>query len=517
MRNAERKTTKVYGVALRYKETHNLRPFTSTLLESMRSTGHSLESAIADIIDNSLSADAKSVWINFSWNNGDPWIAIIDDGYGMNQEELENAMRLGSKGPDDFRRSDDLGRFGLGLKTASISQCRRLTVLSRSNGVNHCCELDLDEIKMRHDYDWPVGILDESDVEHRPNLQALSVDLRNRRSGTVVLWETLDKLNPLKAASSKEVLFDYSLTEVRRHLELVFHRYISPERGQKRVKIFMNDDPLEAFDPFDAKSNATQELPEQRFRVEDQPVIVQPYVLPHHSKVSREEYENNAGEGGYLQNQGFYLYRNRRLICWGTWFRLAKREELNKLVRVRIDSPTSLDHLWNIDLKKSTANPAEAIRKELRQIVERISAVGKMVYTQKGYHLSSKIVTIWRRRVVGGLIEYEINREYPLVQRLLQVSTAEQVENIKDLLTLLEKTFPKDTLLNDMGSNPQQVATYEFEADQLERILDVFLALWAPEGKPTQNMLRDLLDTQPFSEHRERTESILANRGIMYE
>jgi signal transduction histidine kinase len=84
----------------------------------MRSTGHSLESAIADIIDNSLSADAKSVWINFSWNNGDPWIAIIDDGYGMNQEELENAMRLGSKGPDDFRRSDDLGRFGLGLKTA---------------------------------------------------------------------------------------------------------------------------------------------------------------------------------------------------------------------------------------------------------------------------------------------------------------------------------------------------------------------------------------------------------------
>jgi hypothetical protein len=115
------------------------------------------------------------------------------------------------------------------------------------------------------------------------------------------------------------------------------------------------------------------------------------------------------------------------------------------------------------------------------------------------------------------LIEYEINREYPLVQRLLQVSNAEQVENIKDLLTLLEKTFPKDTLLNDMGSNPQQVATHEFKDDQLERILEVFLALWDPEGKPTQNMLRDLLNTQPFSEHRERTESILANRGIVCE
>lgn len=104
----------------------NLSPRPSALLESLRSIGYTLETALADIIDNSITANSSSISVRFAWNNGDPWIAIIDDGDGMSNDELINAMRFGSRNPVEKRAKNDLGRFGLGMKTASISQCRHL-------------------------------------------------------------------------------------------------------------------------------------------------------------------------------------------------------------------------------------------------------------------------------------------------------------------------------------------------------------------------------------------------------
>jgi len=109
----------------------DLRPDPASLIESMRDIGYSMETAVADLIDNSITAGASNIDIRFSWNDGDPWLAIVDDGYGMDSDELTNAMRLGSKNPLEERDKEDLGRYGLGLKTASFSQCRKLTVISK--------------------------------------------------------------------------------------------------------------------------------------------------------------------------------------------------------------------------------------------------------------------------------------------------------------------------------------------------------------------------------------------------
>ncbi|MEA2095703.1 MAG: ATP-binding protein, partial [Candidatus Cloacimonadota bacterium] len=327
----------------------NIQPSPSALVQSLRDIGYSMESAIADVIDNSITAEAKNIHVNFAWNDGNPWIAVSDDGHGMTSAELTDAMRLGSKSPLEERNHNDLGRFGLGLKTASFSQCRQLTLVSSKSGMLSCREWDLDLIKEDPASGWRLKVLVDPEMQQNKHIANLLPFIHHR--GTIVLWRKLDRYDGLEKKIN-------SLVErTRKHLEMIFHRFLLPSRGKKRINISLNNDHLVAFNPFNPLHPATQELPEQSIHVEGQSVKVQPYVLPHYNKISRDEYEKYSGAGGYLQNQGFYVYRNRRLIIKGTWFRLIKKEELTKLLRVQIDIPNSLDHLWKIDVKKSHASP----------------------------------------------------------------------------------------------------------------------------------------------------------------
>jgi len=134
----------------------HLPPSAPDLLESMRAIGYSFEAALADLIDNSIAAGARNVNIRFSANNA-PYIAVIDDGAGMSPQDLTDAMRHGSRNPGIRRDALDLGRFGLGLKTASLSQCRTLTVVSLRDGVVSARRWDLDYIARRRDW-WLLNI-----------------------------------------------------------------------------------------------------------------------------------------------------------------------------------------------------------------------------------------------------------------------------------------------------------------------------------------------------------------------
>ena len=161
---------------------------------------------------------------------------------------------------------------------------------------------------------------------------------------------------------------------------------------------------LEAFDPFGLPIPARQELTAEKIRIAGHVINVQPYVLPHHTKaLSVAEYQRLAGEEGYLQNQGFYVYRNLRLIIKATWFRLIPKDELNKLIRIRVDIPNSLDHLWRIDVKKSQATPPEPVRRELKRIIQQISGSGRIVFTNRATKMRNRQITpVWKREVVQG-------------------------------------------------------------------------------------------------------------------
>lgn len=160
-------------------------PYAASLIEGHRDFGYSLETALADIIDNAITAGARTVELIADTVADEPWIALADDGSGMTETELVEAMRLGSKNPTHAREAEDLGRFGLGLKSASFSQCRSLTVLTRQDNRTSCARWDLDRVAKRND--WSLELIDSAELVTGHDLLP--------ETGTVVIWEKLDRLS----------------------------------------------------------------------------------------------------------------------------------------------------------------------------------------------------------------------------------------------------------------------------------------------------------------------------------
>lgn len=220
-------------------KTRKAPPRATAMLESLRGLGYSTAAALADIIDNSISAGASEVRIDFQWDGPDSRVLILDDGRGMSDPELEGAMRLGDRNPLAAREAHDLGRFGMGLKTASLSQCRRLTVASVRHGEWSCLRWDLDELAADPQSDW---LLFEGPADG--SLRYLSC-LDGKTAGTLVLWEKLDRI-----VTAGYTLDDYlTLTViVEAHLAMVFHRLLQGPRA--RIKLLINNRPVEPWDPF---------------------------------------------------------------------------------------------------------------------------------------------------------------------------------------------------------------------------------------------------------------------------
>lgn len=501
------------------KQYIDLAPSPISLIESLRNIGYSFQTSIADIIDNSITAGANEINIRFSWNSGEPWLAIIDNGCGMTKGELIEAMRFGSSNPSDIRNIDDLGRFGLGLKTASLSQCRDLIVLSKKSDTSWCCEWDIDELSQQTNKGWQLGIFNLSGSQNHQVLKTISDELlTDIKSGTIVFWKNIDRVKEQIPVDQQQSKFNSLLFDTRTHLELTFHRFLSPDPGRKKINFIMNNDELTAFNPFNPNNLATQELSEQQFAIDGETINVQPYILPHHNKVSQQEYEKYSGEGGYLHNQGFYVYRNRRLIIKGTWFNLIKKEELNKLIRVRVDIPNSLDYLWKIDIKKSNASPPESVKRELKQVIFRIQGSGRQVYHQRGRRLPSSIQNpVWNRLALSGLISYRLNRDHPLVIKFINSATDYQKNFFYNLITMFESSFPVDLFFNDLASNPKGIENPGFKQDDLEILFDIFIENWRLQGIPENEYSEKILSTDPFASNQTVTKFILKNRGYEIE
>ena len=348
-------------------------PSASALLESLRAFGYSLKTAIADLIDNSITAKASNVWIDFNWDGRKSSITIRDDGDGMTEKELVEAMKLGTKNPLDERESSDLGRFGLGLKTASFSQCRRLTVISKAQGssvVMRCWDLDY----IQDTDEW--RLLTPSTDENSPEFSASKL-LQN---GTVIIWHKLDRVVGDTEANSTPAYrhFLESIEHVHVHLGMVFHRYLEKLNG---LKLWVNGRPVESWDAFLKNENATQQLPPEKLGT----VTISPYILPHSSKLSPEVHKRAAGPRGWNAQQGIYVYRNERLLVAGGWLNLGfQKEEHYKLARIQIDLPNILDVDWQIDIKKSRARPPDHIRQDLKRIIKLTRERAVNIYRHRG-------------------------------------------------------------------------------------------------------------------------------------
>jgi len=423
-----------------------LLPKASSLIESLRDIGYSFESAVADIIDNSITAKAKNIHIYFDFEDKRLSLAIVDDGLGMSQDELIEAMRPGTKNPLDSRDENDLGRFGLGLKTASFSQCRKLTVVSSQGSKQVATVWDLDYVAKTED--WSLQILDSDEISILYKINEL------QKHGTLVLWEETDRIVDNSVLESNEDVVYEKIENLQKHLELVFHRYL---KGKDKINIFINGEQLKPFDPFFSSHRATQELTEEIIIIKNERIKITPYILPHYSKVSAQDYEYYAGSGGYLKNQGFYVYRNRRLLISGTWFRLIPQSEMYKLARIQIDLPNNLDDLWKIDVKKSKASPPLVIRQRLKKIIDKIAGSSTRVYKGRSRNILDKKIAFWERTSARGEIKYLINQKHTIIENFVNKLKREEKYEFEEILKLISSFFPKDSLYADLGNSPKDV------------------------------------------------------------
>ena len=414
-------------------------PRADILVESTRSIGYTFESALADIIDNSIGNGATHIDVRFS--SIDPrYIAILDDGCGMTPDELIIAMRYGSKNVNDQRAESDLGRFGLGLKTASLSQCRKLTVISKKHNVISAASWDLDFIIEQQGWSLKVYDYDEMLDQYNAAIPKILDQLNSYETGTIVIWEDFDKM--LEGASEPDTLFDEKISIAQSHLELIYHNFLD-KTSKSPIELRFNYRPLAVKDPFLTKHPGTQPLPEENIKLEGHNIRVKPYILPYINKLKPEDI-NLLGTLDDLRNkQGIYVYRNNRLIIWGTWFRLDTKNELNKLARIRVDIPNSLDHIWDIDIKKSTASLPNSIKQNLKFIVNRAIGSSKRVYDNQGNkQINDEYDHVWELKKAKEETFFEINKELLIYKAFLQSLSTDQAKQFKALIKLIEATVP---------------------------------------------------------------------------
>lgn len=435
-------------------------PFAPVLMESTRAIGYSMESAVADVIDNSIAAKANNIWIFYNCVPK-PYIAICDDGVGMDNEQITEAMRYGTASPSDERREDDLGRYGLGMKTASLSQCRSLSVVSKQGEELVGRRWDLDHIIDTQK--WSLEQLDDSEIDELMHIESL----KQLDHGTVVVWQNLDKVK--SGSVTIEKALEGKMQEVKKHLELVFHRYLSGD-GVKKLKIYMNGLLLTAFDPFYvSKSSVVMDDEKIEIPGREGKVIIRPYLLPHPSNLSKEELEKYGGKDGLRNLQGFYIYRNKRLITWGTWFKLIRMDEFTKLTRVRVDIPNSLDDLWTLDIKKSTAYPPEIVKTRLKQLVGTMSAGSKRTWTfRQRKETKDGVVHVWDKVETREGVKYVVNFEHPALELLEDRLEPEDRKLLRQYLETVQNNLPFNNLHYDMHSDVKIIQ--DKEKDECERV-----------------------------------------------
>ena len=444
-------------------------PRAQALISSLRGLGYSSQTAIADLIDNSITARSRNIDIDIQWNEGAPSAALLDDGGGMSQDRLIEAMRLGGEGPGNERDAADLGRFGMGMKTASLSQSRRITVVTKSNHVLQSLTLDVDIIAR----DGWVAFVPDPLPKH-PYIEKL----QSRPSGTVILWERIDELSELMGLN-KDAFYP-RLEEIRGHLGMIFHRFLNGDAT--KLCIALNGRAIKGWDPFQTNHPATREMPSERVRHAGDTFNVMPYVLPHRDRYANEaEYEAAGGPGGWGARQGFYIYRGKRLLVAGSWLGLGgartwTRDEASRLARIQVDLPTTLDRDWRIDVRKSQARPPGALRARLTAIAERCRHEAREVFAFRGQGprvrgAAHTAPAIWLATQGPQGTQYRINRDHPVIVACREASGG--LRPLNAVLSIIERSVPVQRIWLDLSESegavgpPLDTAEIALLTDQL--------------------------------------------------
>jgi hypothetical protein len=483
-------------------------------ISSLSALGYSLETAVADIVDNSIDAEAKLITIDFHWAGEDSYVVIADDGTGMYESELVTAMTFGERGPQVDRGSHELGRFGMGLKTASFSQASQLIVWSKRSDSEYTQRVwDLHAVLrskqwrlLRSPDQAGASILDKYDKRVR---------------GTVVVWRNLGKIvseGDSRYDESAHRLFFDAVDRVERHLGMVFTRFLGngdAEARRSRVTICVNGSSVEPWDPFMQGHSGTLVQPAEHLAAIGSTVTVKPFILPPKRRLTDEQFRVGAGPRGWLDQQGFYIFRNDRLIVAGDWLGLGafRKDEKHVLARVAVEVPSALDALWSIDVKKASAHAPLALKTDLTRIGKDIRAKSQSVLTHVGRTAAlvraDDLSYAWRPERTSGELRVRLNWGHPLVKDALR-SAGEGKHVIKALLRYLEETVPLPALriMFDHEEDRDHVPFESVSPAEVVSVAEQMLAAFIHAGLTPVAAAKRLLVTHPFNEYLDLPEKL---------
>jgi hypothetical protein len=484
------------------KKTRNAPPKAAAMVEALRGLGYTTATALADLIDNSISAGSSKVEIEFHWAGINSWIRIADDGRGMTDAELDMAMRIGERNPLELRDATDLGRFGLGLKTASFSQARRLTVSSLKDGETSRLRWDLDVLANDPNGEWVL--LEGAQI----GSEGRCIFADGARRGTVVLWECLDRV---VTPSFKEQDFLDLIDQVEKHLGMVFHRYL--DRSGPSIEIHINQRKIKPWDPFLSTHGSTWRSPEVNIGTGALRITVQVFVLPHKDRLSEKEYCAAGGPEGWASQQGFYVYRGRRLLVAGSWLGLGRgrswsKDESHRLARVRLDISNGADSDWKIDIRKASAQPPVALREQLTRLAEDARDRARKVFlhralTNTNLGRGESLGPVWISEERSSGRRYRIARNHPAVSALSD-EAGDLGKRFEVLFRLLEETVPVQRIWLEAAETGEH-AKGGFTAEAEEAVKEVLEVLYrnlvVRKGLSPHAAKQQLLKTEPFDLH----------------
>ena len=474
-------------------------PEARLLLASLRSVGYDAETAVADIIDNCISAHAHEIKIQFDWGNRR--IVILDDGLGMSKKDLIENMRIGSSDPNKIRTKDDLGRFGMGMKTAAFSLGKKLTVVTKSDADVSNASWDLDMIP---EIGWNLIIRDENEITEFVS--------QIGEQGTVVVIENLDRVIDIDDENKARIKFFKIVKKTEKHLALTFHRFIEEDN----LILELNGNPIMAWNPFILENSATQEMSEETVFSDkgSAEVVIQPYVLPHKTKFASDvAYQTAGGPKGWNYHQGIYIYRNRRLIVCGTWFDYIKKEPAYNLARIKIDITSDSDEEWKIDIKKSTASLPSYVREAVERAIDLCTEKSARVYNSRGSYAKYNVRApnldyVWEQRKKNGRYVFYINRKHSLLNNINNQLDEQGKLTLSSYLALVENFAPfmqsgvTDFLHKEkVDAEPLEKKSleYQLQIKELTDMMSVFLSHGFTKEE-TQSTLLNMPNYRHFRE-----------------
>lgn len=423
-------------------------PSPKSLIKTLMRVGYDFNMAVGDIVDNSISADAKNIRIFTSLDPQYPTFSIYDDGWGMSEKELYENMKLAAKDPSLERDKNDLGRFGSGMKTASFSQARKLIVISKKKGSKICgAYWDIDEIESSDSWEVLMG-LSEREIN---SIDGFDKDMLIE-TGTVIIWHKIISFKETQHASLENIIAN-TIDSMSRYLSLHFHKFM---QSNNKVSFFVNQRKLSPINPF-IKGKGSMDLTLENIRGKKGNVEIKPHVLPHPQYLTQSQIDKLGGIDAIYKNQGLYIYRANRLIIAGGWMGLSSRNILGNLARVEVNIPASLDDEWSTDVKKSSLQLPLMVQRKLKQICQRPIEKSRGEHTHRGKKEEVNEYWFINENKQDNTTKYEVHLKNNELVEIAEKMTQTNRIKLKEFLRNLSKYLPVNHIFSRIGKSPKSV------------------------------------------------------------